>query len=101
MFRSIWNFICRTAKTLLTEICRALVQRAKELAEDKQLVSLALDAVQAAATQGLTGEQAWVSARDRFTAALKDAGKELGNCAIDTTLQQTYAAFRATQKVEE
>lgn len=92
--KSLWDWICGAAKSLLATVCDAVITKAKELAEDKQLVSLALDAVQAAAAEGLTGDKAWVAARDRFVAALKAAGRELGNCAIDTALQSTYNAWK-------
>ena len=92
--KSLWDWICGAAKSLLATVCDAVIAKAKELAEDKQLVSLALDAVQAAAAEGLTGDKAWVAARDRFVAALKAAGRELGNCAIDTALQSTYNAWK-------
>ena len=92
--KSFWDWLCGAAKSLIATVCEVVIAKAKELTEDKQLVSLALDAVQAAAAEGLTGEKAWVAARDRFVAALKAAGRELGDCAIDTALQSVYNAWK-------
>ena len=47
-----------------------------------------------AVAEGLTGEKAWVYARERLVAALKEAGRELGDCAIDTALQTVYDAWK-------
>lgn len=93
--KKLWNWVCGVAKTLLSAVCEAVVANAKELAKDKELVSLALDAVQAAAREGLTGEKAWATARNRFTIALREAGRELGDCAIDTALQTVYSAWKS------
>ena len=97
-FKTLWDWIRGVAKTLLSAVCEAVVAKAKELAEDKELVSLALDAVQAAAREGLTGEKAWAAARNRFTIALREAGRELGDCAIDTALQTVYSAWKSRAK---
>ena len=92
--KNIWRWICGAAKTLLAQIADAILERAKQITQDKELISLALNAIQAAASEGLTGDKAWVRARDMFTAALKAAGRELGDCAIDTTLQTVYDAWK-------
>mgnify|MGYP001777615060 CR=1 FL=1 len=98
--KQVWEWIVGVGRTLLTAICEAVVDRAKEVAEDKALVDLCLNAVKAAAKEGLTGEKAWVKAREELVAALKRAGRELGDCAIDTALQLTYAAWKAEGKPE-
>ena len=100
ILKTLWDWIRGTLRSILDAVLDAVVDRAKELAADKDLAALALDAVKAAAHEGLTGEKAWVYARDKFIAALKDAGRELGNCAIDTTLQNIYAAWKALGKPE-
>lgn len=95
--KQLWNWIKGGVKTLLVAICEKVVARAKEVAQDEELVNLCLTAIQAAATEGLTGDKAWVRALDELTAALKRAGRELGDCAIDTALQLAYDAWKHTK----
>lgn len=98
MLKKLWNWLWGRVKTLLDTILDTILNEAKLLTKDKDLVALALDAVKAAAREGLTGDKAWTAARDRFTAALKDAGRKLGDCAIDTTLQTVYSAWKNSKK---
>lgn len=98
--KDIWNWICGTVSTILDAVVDAVVAKAKALAEDKDLAGLALDAVRAAAKQGLAGDAAWVEARNRFVTALKEAGRELGDTAIDTVLQNIYAGWKELGKPE-
>ena len=98
--KNVWNWICGTARTILDAVMDAVVAKAKALAADKDLAGLALDAVRAAAKQGLTGDAAWVEARNRFVTALKEAGRELGDTAIDTILQNIYAGWKELGKPE-
>lgn len=100
MLKKLWDWLWGGVKTLLDTILGTILEEAKRLTEDKDLVALALDAVKAAASEGLTGDKAWTVARDRFTAALKEAGRQLGDCAIDTTLQTVYSAWKNTHKKE-
>jgi hypothetical protein len=92
--KSVWNWICGGVKGLLGVVAKSIIERAKAIAKEKDLVELALVAIAAAAKEGLTGDKAWVKARDEFTKALKESGKELGDCAIDTVLQVTYDAWK-------
>lgn len=92
--KKLWDWVVGTAKTLLATVCDTVLERAKKVAEDKELVNLCLTAIQAAAQKGLTGDKAWVAARDQLVAALKSAGRELGDCAIDTALQVVYDAWK-------
>lgn len=98
--KKLWNWLVGKAKALLASVLDEVIEQAKEIAEEKDIAALALDAVKAAAHEGLTGDKAWVAARDRFTAALKKAGRELGDTAIDTTLQNVYAAWKRLGKPE-
>lgn len=98
MLKKLWDWLCGTVRDLLSAVLDTVVDKAKELADDKDLAALALDAVKAAAHEGLTGEKAWVAARDRFVAALREAGRALTDTAIDTTLQNIYAAWKALGK---
>lgn len=95
--KKLWDWIKGGVRTLLVAICEKVVDRAKDVAADEELVNLCLNAIQAAATEGLTGDKAWVRARDELTAALKRAGRELGDCAIDTALQLVYDSWKNTQ----
>lgn len=99
--KQLWNWIKGGVKTLLVAICEKVVARAKEVAQDEELVNLCLTAIQAAATEGLTGDKAWVRARDELTAALKRAGRELGDCAIDTALQVVYDGWKNTREASK
>ena len=94
MLKKIWDWLVGGVKSLLDAILDTILDEAKRLVKDKELCAFALEAVKAAAHEGLTGEKAWVAARDRFTTALKEAGRELGDCAIDTTLQVVYNAWK-------
>ena len=55
--KKLWNWVCGFGRTLLMAICEKVVDRAKEVAEDEELVNLCLNAIQAAATEGLTGDK--------------------------------------------
>lgn len=92
--KSMWNWLWGGIKSLLGIVTDTILTRAKEIAKDKELVELALVAIAAAAKEGLTGDDAWAKARDEFTKALGEAGRELGDCAIDTTLQVVYDAWK-------
>lgn len=98
--KKLWYWIVGKAKALLANVLDEVIEQAKDIAENKDLAALALDAVKAAAHEGLKGDKAWVAARDRFTAALKEAGKALSDTAIDTTLQNVYAAWKRLGKPE-
>lgn len=98
MLKKLWNWLWGGVKSLLDTVLDTILEEAKRLTEDKELVALALEAAKAAAREGLTGDKAWTAARDRFTAALKDAGRELGDCAIDTTLQTVYSAWKNSKE---
>lgn len=101
ILKSLWNWLTAAFRTLLDTVLDVVIEKAKDVAEDKQIAALALDAVKAAAREGLTGDKAWTAARDRFTAALKKAGRELGDCAIDTTLQLIYSAWKELGKPKD
>lgn len=99
-FGSIWGGVSSLLKAVKTRI----VSIAETLANDDELVELALSCVVAAAKEGLTGEKAWVSARDALVSALKEKGKALGNSEIDTLLQLVYSAYKkenAESKTDE
>ena len=46
--KKLWNWVCGFGRTLLMAICEKVVDRAKEVAEDEELVNLCLNAIQAA-----------------------------------------------------
>lgn len=98
--KDLWNWIVGKARALLDSVLDAVIEQAKDIAADKDLAALALDCVQAAAKEGLTGQKAWVKARDRLVAALKESGIELTGTAIDTLLQNIYSAWKSLGKPE-
>lgn len=97
VIKSMWSWLCGGVKSLVEQLAQVMVAKAKAIASDRKLTELCLNAVEAAAQEGLTGEKAWVSARDKLVSELKASGKELGDCAIDTALQLTVAAWKAKQ----
>lgn len=99
--KRVWDWIVGAARTLLDAVLETVLARAREILERREVAALALEAIRAAAREGLTGEKAWVAARDAFTAALKGAGLELGACAVDTTLQTIYDAWKELGYPEE
>lgn len=99
--RKLLDWLVGAAKRLLDTVLDKVLDRAREVLERKEVAALALEAIRAAAHEGLTGEEAWVKARDAFAAALKSAGVELGACAIDTTLQVIYDAWKSLGYPEE
>lgn len=101
ILKSLWNWLTSAFRTLLDTVLDVVIEKAKDVAEDKQIAALAFDAVKAAAHEGLTGEKAWTAARDRFVTALKDAGETLTDTAIDTTLQLIYSAWKELGKPED
>ena len=99
--RKLWEWLKGGVRSLLLAVCEAVVARAKAIAEDDELVNLCLEAIQAAATEGLTGDKAWVAAREKLVAALKAAGIETAAVTIDTTLQVVYDAWKSLGYPEE
>lgn len=93
--KRLWDWVWGVAKGLLDAVLDKVLERAKEILARREVAALALEAVRAAAHEGLTGEKAWASARDRFVAALREAGAELAGVAVDTTLQAVYDAWKA------
>lgn len=98
--KNLWNWLVGKAKALLACVLDEVIEQAKEIAEEKELAGLALDAVQAAAKEGLTGQKAWAKARDKLVKALKETGQELADTAIDTLLQNIYSAWKRLGKPE-
>lgn len=96
--KKLWDWLCGAVKSLLETVLEAAIARAKERAKDTDLMGAALEAVKAAARQGLTGDKAWVAARDQFTAKLRELGRDLTDTAIDTALQTTYDAWKSLGK---
>lgn len=99
--KRLWDWLVGAAKALLDKVLDKVLDRAREILDRREVAALALEAIRAAAKEGLTGEQAWTQARDAFTAALKGAGLELGACAVDTTLQTIYDAWKELGYPEE
>lgn len=94
MWNWLKNLFVSTAKALFTIAADFVYSKAISIINDKELQALALAAVKAAAKRALTGDKAWVAARDAFTAALAAKGKDIGNAAIDTLLQLAYYCFK-------
>lgn len=92
--KELWNKIWGGVKTVVMAVVEAVAKRTKEITDDTELVQMCVDAIEAAVKEGLTGEKAWVYARDKLVAALKDAGRQMGDCAIDTALQVTYDGWK-------
>lgn len=96
--KKLWNAIWGGVKTVLMAVIEAVSKRTKEITDDTELVQLCVDAIEAAVREGLTGEKAWVYARDNLVAAMKKAGRQMGDCAIDTALQLIYDGWKNSQK---
>lgn len=92
--KELWNKIWGGVKTVVMAVVEAVAKRTKQITDDTQLVQLCVDAIEAAVKEGLTGDKAWVYARDKLVTALKDAGRQMGDCAIDTALQVVYDGWK-------
>ena len=92
--KKLWNAIWGGVKTVIVAVVEAVAKRTKEITDDTELVQLCVNAIEAAAKEGLTGDKAWVYARDKLVASLKEAGRQMGNCAIDTALQVIYDGWK-------
>ena len=92
--KRLWSAIWGGVKTVILAVVEAVAKRTKEITDDTELVQLCVDAIEAAVKEGLTGEQAWVYAREKLVAGLKDAGRQMGNCAVDTALQVIYDGWK-------
>lgn len=92
--KKLWNTIWGGVKTVLMAVIEAVGKRTKEITDDTELVQMCVNAIEAAVREGLTGEKAWVYARDNLVAALKKAGRQMGDCAIDTALQVIYDGWK-------
>ena len=92
--KKLWDTIWGGVKTVLMAVIEAVCKRTKEITDDTELVQMCVNAIEAAVREGLTGEKAWVYARDNLVAALKTAGRQMGDCAIDTALQVIYDAWK-------
>lgn len=98
--KKVWEWIVGGVKSLLASVLDEVIEQAKDIVADKELAALALDAVRAAAHEGLSGDKAWGAARDSLTKALREAGRDLTACAIDTALQNVYSAWKRLGKPE-
>lgn len=96
--KKLWNAIWGGVKTVLMAVIEAVGKRTKQITDDTELVQMCVNAIEAAVKEGLTGEKAWVYARDNLVTALKKAGRQMGNCAIDTALQVIYDGWKNSQK---
>lgn len=94
ILKSIWNWLCGAVADFIDDLISAMKDKILDITSDRELLQLCVDAIEAAIREGLTGDKAWVFARDRLTSALKTAGKELTDCALDTALQNAYAAYK-------
>lgn len=92
--KKLWNAIWGGVKTVLMAVVEAVGKRTKEITDDTELVQMCVNAIEAAVREGLTGEKAWVYARDNLVEALKKAGRQMGDCAIDTALQVIYDGWK-------
>lgn len=92
--KRLWDAIWGGMKTVILAVVEAVAKRTKEITDDTELVQMCVNAIEAAVKEGLTGEKAWVYARDKLVAALKDAGRQMGDCAIDTALQVIYDGWK-------
>lgn len=98
MIKKLWAWLWGGVKTVLMAVVEAVGKRTKEITDDTELVQMCVNAIEAAVKEGLTGEKAWVYARDNLVAALKKAGRQMGDCAIDTALQVIYDGWKHTQE---
>ena len=92
--KKLWNVVWGGVKTVLMAVVEAVGKRTKEITDDTELVQMCVNAIEAAVREGLTGEKAWVYARDNLVEALKKAGRQMGDCAIDTALQVIYDGWK-------
>lgn len=98
MLKKIWNYLFGKVKTLFTTVLDFCFSETKRLISDKQLMALALDAVKAAADEKLTGNKAFVKARDAFVTAAKEAGIELKDSTINLVIELVYNGFKDAKK---
>lgn len=94
MIKKLWAWLWGGVRTVLMAVVEAVARRTKEITDDTELVQMCVNAIEAAVREGLTGEKAWVYARDRLVASLKAAGRQMGDCAIDTALQVIYDGWK-------
>lgn len=92
--KKLWDAIWGGVKTVILAVVEAVAKRTKEITDDTELVQMCVNAIEAAVKEGLTGEKAWVYARDNLVKALQDAGRQMGDCAIDTALQVIYDGWK-------
>ena len=79
--KKLWDWLVGAAKRLLDAVLDKVLDRAKEVLDQKEVAALALEAIKAA--------------------ALRESGIELGECAVDTTLQLIYDAWKSLGYPEE
>ena len=96
VFKKIWNYLFGKVKSLFTQVLDACLTKTKDLINDRQLMALALDAVKAAADEKLTGNKAFVKARNKLVASLKEAGIELKSSTINLAIELVYNGLKTT-----
>lgn len=92
--KGIWDWIVGKVRTFVDDLIVAIKDKVRDIIEDRELLTLCVDAIEAAIREGLTGDKAWVFARDKLVAGLKAKGRELSDCLLDTALQNAYAAYK-------
>jgi hypothetical protein len=101
IFKTMWNYLFGKVKDLLAQVIDFAFTTTKDILDDKELMALALDAIKAAAKEQLTGEKAFVAARDKFVNAAKDAGKELKDSTVNYIIELVYNSWKNLGKPEE
>jgi len=68
-----------------------------DILNDKELQSLALEAVREAAKSKLHGDEAWKVAYNRFKYMAAQRGLDFGTAVLESILQNVYLVFKYTE----
>ena len=95
---NLWDWIKSGLKTLFKLTAKHVAREVLDILNDAELQHLAYDAVEAAADNGLKGNDAFDAALHGLTTKLRSQGQELKTSVKETLIQNAYIVFKHTPK---
>lgn len=92
--KKLWDWLRPKLARLFVLTAQNVAQEVLDLINDATLQHAALEAVKAAAADGLKGNEAFDAALAKLSAALRAEGRDLATHVKDTLIQNAYCVFR-------
>ena len=93
-YQKVWSWfaggVTTVAKAVYELVASGVKSAATSFVNDPQNQQVAINAVRAAISEGLTGDKAWVAARDAMLKQFSDSAQGIADNWLDTLLQNAY-----------